>query len=716
MIWIFLHPGDRRLNQFADGGLRLAERRRVAAHLIRCRRCRKEVESTHTLGDSLRAIPTPGPRAELLARIVATLHAGEAVILPDPLPVAPRRWRWGALGRVAALLAVLLAASLLIVETPNLTAYRTTLEIVPAGPGGEGRYRVDFDGGLRTHHQGSVLLRARLFNGHGRIEHQTLATLMPGVRGRFTGEFSLPDTIAYAILAVEDTTSGTIDFDLTAPWEILARDRHGRPLFEALRAKAREEIGRNQLAGLQTARLMTELYPERVESWYTLYSFERALWGAADSERLRVAHHPRLVAFERELGSSQEPDATELAALTFYSLLLGDLARGEYWKEQLIRNAPLHPIAVTLRVQGLEREYSQDPERLLAELERLWTGLGAKQRDVAAAALAAAGATGDRAAAIRWADRYAGLEPESAAWIASRLVRIPATRRDGIQRLRTELERQDRTDIESRELYESTALQRRRDDLRARALEASLGAALIAAGDKVAGLQLLRTVSETAWDIDVFRTGAEVLLSEGDTLAALELLVPLAVDPATDRETREVIRTMTYRHNGAVQWDVLSRTARERMRQQLLEDATNRPLRRHLQVVDIDGGRHELGSLLNGQVTLVSLWSCACGTNESDNRRFGALVQDLAEVGVRVVVVAIEVSPRELERYLRAGGVDLPVYADNQGAVAWEFRKSGTPQHFLVGPEGSIRFEYTTMDDAFRQALALLPETHVGGY
>jgi hypothetical protein len=207
-----------------------------------------------------------------------------------------------------------------------------------------------------------------------------------------------------------------------------------------------------------------------------------------------------------------------------------------------------------------------------------------------------------------------------------------------------------------------------------------------------------------------------MLLSQGDTLAALELLIPLAVDPATNGETREVIRTMAYRHNGAAQWDVLSRTARERMRQQLLEEATNRPLRRYLQVVDIDGGRHELGSLLNGQVTLVSLWSCACGTDESDNRRFGALVKDLAAVGVRVVVVASEVSPRELELYLRAGGVDLPVYADNQEAVAWEFRKSGTPQHFLVGPEGTIRFEYTTMDDAYRQALALLPAAQVGGY
>lgn len=716
MIWIFLHPGDRRLNQFTDDGLRLAERRRVAAHLIRCRRCRQEVESIHTLGDSLRAIPTPGPRAELLARIAATLHAGEAVILPDPLPLAPRRWRWGALTRIAALLAVLLAASLLIVETPSLTAYRTALEIAPAEPSGEGRYRVDYDGGLHSRHQGGVLLRARLFNGHGRIEHQTLATLVPGKRGRFTGEFSLPDTIAYAILAVEDTTSGTIDFNLMAPWEILARDRRGHPLFEALRAKAREEIGRNRLAGLKTAQLMTELYPERVESWYTLYSFERTVWGAAASERLRAAHHPRLVAFERELGNGQEPDATELAALTFYSLLLGELARGEYWQEQLIRNAPLHPIAVTLRVQGLEREYSHEPERLLAELERLWTGLGAERRDVAAAALAAAGATGDRAAILRWADRYTGLEPENAAWVASRLISIPATRMDGIQRLRTELERRDRTDIESRELYESAALQRRRDGLRVRALEASLGAALIAAGDKDAGLQLLRDVSETAWDVDVFRTGAEMLLSQGDTLAALELLIPLAVDPATEEETREVIRTMAYRHNGAAQWDVLSRTARERMRQQLLEEATNRPLRRYLQVVDIDGGRHELGSLLNGQVTLVSLWSCACGTDESDNRRFGALVKDLAAVGVRVVVVASEVSPRELELYLRAGGVDLPVYADNQEAVAWEFRKSGTPQHFLVGPEGTIRFEYTTMDDAYRQALALLPAAQVGGY
>jgi hypothetical protein len=715
MIRILMHPGDRRLNQFADGGLRLTDRRRVAAHLVRCHRCRGEVDAVRTLGESVRAIRVPEPSVELLDRILAKISVGEAVILPDPLPTSAGRRRWSTLRRISALLAVLLGGSLLVVRTPNLTAYRSTLELSPMEPGEEASYRVTYEGGLRAPREGSLLLRARLFNGRGQVEHRTLATLARNMRGRFTGEFSLPETIVYGIFAVEDTTGGTIDFDPVAPWEVLARDRRGRPLYEALREKAREEFVRDRAAGLRTAEAMTEFYPERVGSWYTRYNFERVLRGVAHSDSLRREHYPRFLALERELRRSQAPDADDLAHMAMYALVLGDLTRKEYWARQLMQNAPLHPVAVTLRVQELESEFAGDPRQLLAELERLWTELGTERRDVAAAAFAAAGSIGERSAIIRWADRYIDLEPEGAAWVASELARIPVTRQDAIQRLRAEIERPVCAVATSRDLFVTTEKQRRIDELRARTLKASLGAAMIAHGDKDAGVRTLRAAVEAGWDPATFRAGADALLSQGDTLSAFDLLVSLAADPATDEATRELIRNVVRQHDGAVEWRVLIRKARERMRQQLLAEALNRPLRRDLPLVDLAGGHHELGALLEGHVTLISLWYCACKVDEANYQRFGEFARELMSLGVRVIVVASGIPPQDLDRDLRTHGIDLPVYGDSRGTVAWEFRMSGTPQYSLVGPDVTLRFENTTEADVIRQALALLPEMETGG-
>ncbi|HET7462347.1 MAG TPA: hypothetical protein VFJ82_13925, partial [Longimicrobium sp.] len=100
------HPRVATLSRHADGA---APGPRLAAHLLRCPRCRAAVDEMRALAESARAAPVPLPAPDALERILARRAAGERVLLPaDPAPAArPRVARRGVL--VAAAVLVLAA-------------------------------------------------------------------------------------------------------------------------------------------------------------------------------------------------------------------------------------------------------------------------------------------------------------------------------------------------------------------------------------------------------------------------------------------------------------------------------------------------------------------------------------------------------------------------------------------------------------------------------
>ena len=57
------------LPQAAAGTISAADERRVSEHLAHCETCRSIHEDFATLGNALRQLPTPQPRAELVTRV-----------------------------------------------------------------------------------------------------------------------------------------------------------------------------------------------------------------------------------------------------------------------------------------------------------------------------------------------------------------------------------------------------------------------------------------------------------------------------------------------------------------------------------------------------------------------------------------------------------------------------------------------------------------------
>lgn len=713
MIWRFGHPSHRRLNQYADGDLVRDERARVAAHIARCPRCREEVDFIRGLGSAIRETPAREPGGDVLNRILVSVRAGERVILPGAdLPPAARRRGYG---RAAAVLApLLIAAAALVVGVPRLTAHRSQMEISPVREGAVGPVSVSYESGVLLKGEAHLRLRARMHTASGSVEQRTIAELFRREGGRFEGELSLPDSVVYAIFAIEDAAGEKVDLSGVKPWEVLVRDRHGRPLFEALRKKLSDHYARNPYVALEAAREMVELYPDRAESWSSLYDMEEAVSGAASVDSLRRSHRPRFLAFHRALAATR-PSAEELASMTFYSMALGDSALREYWQGRLLAEAPFHRPSLQLRLEALRRRYPEEPRLLLAALERLWTEEGDEVRDVASAGFAAARAAGDRTALLTWAERYVRTRPASAGFVAVELSRIPVVRLEGIERLRDELHRLERTDRDDRDLYLSVAMQRQKDERSARRILAALGAALVATGDVRAGLDTLRAAAESGWDPGAFRAAADALLAQGDTLAAVDMFARLAVDPATGAEAQDEIRKVAWRHIGTEGWQARIQEARERMHRQLLAETVRRPIRRDVQLANLAGERTSFASLIGGKVALISLWACTCGMSDSDIARFGRLAADLEGRGVRVVVITRAAPAADLEAGLRAAGAPLPVYADPSGELLNQFGYWSTAQHFLMDAEGYVRFEYTTVDDALRHALVLMPARDSAG-
>lgn len=111
------HPREWRLLGFLDGRLPDGDRRRIAAHLAQCQRCRNVVQGHRTVRSvfQLEAPPAPGG---VLERIVATRAGGGVVVLPVADPGQGRRVRGSVLALAAAAAAVMLLSLVQVVPVP----------------------------------------------------------------------------------------------------------------------------------------------------------------------------------------------------------------------------------------------------------------------------------------------------------------------------------------------------------------------------------------------------------------------------------------------------------------------------------------------------------------------------------------------------------------------------------------------------------------------
>ncbi len=701
MIGPLLHAREQTLKRFADGELPPQTRERVAAHLARCVACRGYVAFARELRARVVALDAVTAAPGLLDRVTARLAAGDNVILPvaDPRPTH-------VVGSVPAAIAasvLVLATAWLLWPTPHLSAGSSEglLRFSPARPLAGATLQVEYRASALLAGPDRLVLRARFRtprdDPYNRGMRQTTAGVLTRVdRELYRGSLRLPDSVVYAVFAVEDSGGRHVDSNGSRLWELLVHDTLGRPTFDALTQREHDLMGRNWELGYETARRVAALYPERIESWSNLLFYEKHVLGESHLDSTLVSHRARLKAFHARLNSQTTPSSDDLGFMFWYALSIGDSTLEAYWKDRLEREAPRSPFAAQNRALAISARMWKDKDslRALADMDRLWDDVGPAHGNVVNVGWRVAQIVGDSAGLVRWASHYLDMNRGDSAWIATAFTRYSGLRNEGMRLLRQELHALDTPDDARRSLEHTVEEQRAADAANARSLLAVLGQALVASGHATAGLDTLDLAVREGWDVALFRDVARTRLATGDTAGALTLLAFAAADPAAESWTVDSTRRFIGSAVDTASWGRALERGRFEMRSRVLDRATRRPLPASIRLERAAGRLVRFDSLARGRVTFVAFWSRRCGPSLEELPALERMTARLRRQGVGIVTVTDERMSEELQRFLVAKHLSFPVYGDVWRDASRAFNQWGTPSYFVVDASGQVRFAY----------------------
>ena len=699
------HPSSATLSRYLDGDLGAFRRRRVASHLARCAECGEKVQDWRGIGVALRSAPLPPLPASTFQQVSERRAAGERVILPTARPGTRGRTLRAAAAAAAVLLAV--GAGAILRRPPELAAEASTLVLSPAAPRAGEEVRVHYHATGKLAGEQRLVLRARVFGpGGGRLgtRHAVLANLVREGRGSYRGSFRLSDSVAYAVLAVEDARGERVDYD-PARWDVVRHGADGRPLASALERRIEYRSEWASSLALETAREMTRIYPDSTASWLARYYHEDAAADRTRGDSIKAEFRTRFAALERRRQAAPVP-AEEMARLASFASALDDSAAAERWSGRLLRDAPAHPAAVMHRAYVTRAANRGNARATLTALEQLWTEAAGSTPELALAGFMTARPTGDAATILRWAERLERADPAWDPMVARALSEIPRLRAEAAARLRRQIRWLDGGAEQLRPIgHTRTDYDLVRSRARAYFL-GQLGRSLLDGGQVPAGLDTLARAVDAGWNMDLFRIIANTKLAIGDTAGALPVFARIAVDPATTPAFSDSVKARVGSRFQRGEWASLRKAAREELDEYVWSQAVNRGVRGGVRLVDI-AGRPYLFRGRGDAPTLVAFWSPDCQPSVEQLRQLDELSRRLGSQGVRVLAVTDGASGKTVQRFMAEKGYSFPVFLDVDGDAARAFDNRATPRYLVLDSGGRIRFDSYGPDDVVRQVAAL---------
>lgn len=709
MEFVGKHATLSQLSRYVDEALQAAERLRVEAHLRDCQRCRGEIAFMRKIGHAARDASVPRPPSNLLDRIVASRASGHRVILPAQIPAAPPRRRGLALGVIFLLLASGLAVGALGLLSRSARAGASALmfefEVVDAAPRAvQVEYRGAF--GLADEEQLKLRGRYRTASHLASSDDPGMpidATLTRHPSGTHHTSISLPPSAVYAFFAVEDPDGRTLDTNVGRFWEILVTDEDGFPLFEALRQKFLALEERDWMKALETARQMTELYPDRAEGWWHRFSYERDMASGPALEELTDFHRSQLASLERTSLADALPDAQQLGALVEYARALRDDEAQRRLLDRLEQMAPQHAVAVKYRIAALIPRLWDRPAELLSALEEEWKHAGPAHELLVTTGYGVARRLDVPDAIRTWADRYVQYRPSVSVEVAVALAEIEGLRQEGMKRIRREIGHLDRAADDSRGIDTPTDRHRRAVLHQRGLLLAELGRALAAEGKRAAALDTLRLAVAGVWDDDVFRRAAATTLALGDTVAAIALYARIAADPLTRPETADSLREALQPAISGASWDALVTGATEELEERLLGAAQTRSLPPDMSLNDVSVEPVSLLELVSEKTAVLAYWTLSPQPTRLEMQRLQHAYETLAEAGASLFLVVRESATPFFDRMVRELDFTVPILVDERSELLGEVGNRLTRQYLVLDPAGRLHV-HTRLEDAMRHA------------
>lgn len=701
-----------------------ARDRALTDHLQRCAECADTVRFLNDLEERVEQLPLEAAPTALRARVLASRAAGVRVLVPEhvdafdeseianvvPAVAAPlpRRARWRIPTTIAAGIAAWTAISLFrgtpVVEAGMISGTMTLSTTLPKA--GEA-VTVRYNAGALLGRPAALRLRARIRTVHGEsynvgVPVVEIATLQRTTGNEYVGRFTLPDSVVFAALAVEDTAAMAVDDFGGRAWEVMRAGANGAPLLSALDQRNQDLMGRGWEEGLATTRRMMQLYPDSINAWNWLQSFES--WMSLETDSTRAAHKRAAAMFDARHRAMREL-SPELIGATFWYTRRTDSTANAYWRERLLRDAPTQSFAAQdrmLAIASRELPTRRDTITALAGLEQLWPDVPADRAPQivsAALTLLPSAAPNTNADDLRrWSDRLVAADssPAAARFIAVKLLASPTWREEGKRRLRAELARLANARTQLRALDESRTEQVERLARSQRLAMAQLGRALADDGAHRAALDTLALASAAGWDLSVFNTVRETSLKVGDSTTARTMAARISVDPSTRSAQRDALQTSVVAQIGRDAWTALVRDAQRDLATRVMAGAKRRALP-DVSLRALDGSSATLRSLLAPHVTVVVFWSTECGPAVDALGEIQATATALAKRGIRTITVAEQPAPTQaLRDVLRSKSFTLPVYLDVGGTASKAFNNWGTPQAYLLDAKGNVMFSATS--------------------
>jgi peroxiredoxin len=709
MLHRLLHPSKRELSDFVDGELTRDQIVRVAKHVAACERCRAFVWSCRRIDAAAAGIEPPALPPQLRERVLARRAAGDDVILPaaDGRSVRRASPRYARVAVIAAALAVSAAVGMLVIGTPSLAADGSELRITPEAPRAGDTIRVEYRAASRFGGHDALRLRAR----HARVgavmdanDFTVLTTLARTERGTYTGSFVLPDGVTYVVLAVEDEAVSDVDHN-GERWDIVLHGDDGRPLHDALNMQIRDVRFRNRILAAELADSMLRLYPLSVQAHLNRLSLQAELLDGPEADTLRAVLRDSLPALLAAQGDVLDDRA--LSTVIFYAGHVRDTAVVQAYRRRLIAEFPLSPAAQQQRVFEVGRTWGRDTTAFWSALDRLWQETAGRPRhgQVAFTAWQSAQQWGDYTALALWGRRMIEQDPSNRSWIGQAFAGVPALREEGVRMLQQAVAAMD-SDAVQRPLTHSAA---EFNTLRLRArgrMLVDMGTAMLALGRQTEGEAALAEAVDLAWQPSLFRTVADARLRSGDTIAALQLLARVAVDPATPAAFADTVHARAGSHADGpdwnAQWKSLRQEAMEEMQRHTMYLASNRPVRGRPRVRTPDSAAYTLDAA-NGELTFVAFWSRHCTPSFVQLPQLTQLGRTLQQQGVRVVTLTEEKPSESLAAFLATQDFDLPVLHDTDLEARRAFDSFATPVYLVIDGSGTVRFQGHGLEDVLRQ-------------